>query len=52
MHYTERCIEVRPCYLFDKLEVVNFSYFPNSGLYSVTSMLLINCISSAVIFPI
>ena len=22
MHYTERCIEVRPCYLFDKLEVV------------------------------
>ena len=22
MHYTERCIEVRPCYLFDKLEFV------------------------------
>ena len=22
MHYTERCIEVRPCYLFDKLEIV------------------------------
>ena len=22
MHYTERCIEVRLCYLFDKLEVV------------------------------
>ena len=24
MHYTERCIEVRPCYLFDKLEVIFF----------------------------
>ena len=22
MHYTERCIEVRPCYLFDKLEFI------------------------------
>ena len=22
MHYTERCIEVRPGYLFDKLEIV------------------------------
>ena len=22
MHDTERCIEVRPCYLFDKLEIV------------------------------
>ena len=21
MHYTERCIEVRPCYLFDKQEI-------------------------------
>ena len=22
MHYTERCIELSPCYLFDKLEVI------------------------------
>ena len=33
MHYTERCIEVRPCYLFDKLKFSNAKgnilYTPN-----------------------
>ena len=37
MHCTERCIEVRPCYLFDKLEV---------DLISMVNMLPLSAICS------
>lgn len=37
MHYTERCIEVRPCYLFDKLEF---------DLISMVNMLPLSAICS------
>ena len=37
MHYTERCIEVRPCYLFDKLEF---------DLISMANMLPLSAICS------
>ena len=37
MHYTERCIEVRPCYLFAKLEF---------DLISMVNMLPLSAICS------
>ena len=38
MHYTERCIEVRPCYLFDKLKFTNYFLTSFSSIFLLSAI--------------